>query len=31
MEAKSYSMLSPLYTLDQEDTFTGIDKLQGFL
>ena len=31
MEAKSYSMLSPLYTLDQEDTFTGIDKLQVFI
>ena len=24
-------MLSPLYTLDQEDTFTGIDKLQVFI
>ena len=31
MEAKSYSMLSPLFTLDQEDTFTGIDKLQVFI
>ena len=31
MEAKSYSMLSPLYTLDQEDTLTGIDKLQVFI
>ena len=31
MEAKSYFMLSPLYTLDQEDTFTGIDKLQVFI
>ena len=27
MEAKSYYMLSPLYTLDQDETFTGIDKL----
>ena len=31
MEAKSYYMLSPLYTLDQDDTFTGIDKLQVFI
>ena len=31
MEAKSYYMLSPLYTLDQEDTYTGIDKLQVFI
>ena len=31
MEAKSYFMLSPIYTLDQEDTFTGIDKLQLFI
>tara|TARA_B100001057_G_scaffold122231_1_gene121084 strand:+ start:381 stop:1163 length:783 start_codon:yes stop_codon:yes gene_type:complete len=31
MEAKSYFMLSPLYTLDQEDTMTGIDKLQIFI
>jgi len=31
MEAKSYFMLSPLYTLDQEDTYTGIDKLQIFI
>ena len=31
MEAKSYFMLSPLYTLDQDDTFTGIDKLQVFI
>ena len=31
IEAKSYFMLSPLYTLDQEDTFTGIDKLQVFI
>ena len=31
MEAKSYYMLSPRYTLDQEDTFTGIDKLQVFI
>ncbi|MEK9755647.1 MAG: outer membrane protein assembly factor BamD [Bacteroidota bacterium] len=31
MEAKSYYMLSPLYTLDQEDTYTGIDKFQIFI
>tara|TARA_B100000900_G_C20525400_1_gene693954 strand:- start:529 stop:1311 length:783 start_codon:yes stop_codon:yes gene_type:complete len=31
MEAKSYYMLSPLYTLDQDDTLTGIDKLQVFI
>ena len=31
MEAKSYFMLSPLYTLDHDDTFTGIDKLQVFI
>tara|TARA_B100000575_G_scaffold277849_1_gene264561 strand:- start:1153 stop:1935 length:783 start_codon:yes stop_codon:yes gene_type:complete len=31
MEAKSYFMLSPLYTLDQDDTLTGIDKLQIFI
>ena len=31
MEAKSYYMLSPLYTLDQDDTYTGIDKLQVFI
>ena len=31
MEAKSYFMLSPIYTLDQEDTLTGIDKLQVFI
>jgi len=31
MEAKSYFMLSPLYTLDQDDTYTGIDKLQVFI
>ena len=31
MEAKSYFMLSPPYTLDQDDTFTGIDKLQVFI
>ena len=24
-------MLSPIYTLDQDDTFTGIDKLQVFI
>jgi outer membrane protein assembly factor BamD len=26
--AKSYSMLSPVYSLDQTDTFKAIDKLQ---
>ena len=31
MEAKSYYMLSPLYTLDQEDTYTAIDKFQIFI
>ena len=31
MDAKSYYMLSPLYTLDQDDTYTGIDKLQVFI
>jgi len=31
MEAKSYYMLSPPYTLDQEDTYTGIDKFQIFI
>ena len=31
MEAKSYFMLSPIYTLDQDDTFTGIDKLKCLL
>jgi outer membrane protein assembly factor BamD len=29
--AKSYSMLSPVYTLDQTDTFKAIDKLQTFI
>ena len=31
MEAKSYFMLSHIYTLDQDDTLTGIDKLQVFI
>ena len=31
MEAKSYFMLSPLYTLDQDDTVTAIDKFQVFI
>ena len=31
MEAKSYYMLSPLHTLDQDDTYKGIDKLQVFI
>ena len=30
-EEKSFYMLSPLYTLDQDDTYTGIDKLQVFI
>lgn len=29
--AKSYSMLSPAYSLDQVDTFKAIDKLQAFI
>lgn len=29
--AKSYSMLSPLYSLDQTDTFKAIEKLQNFI
>ncbi len=29
--AKSYSMLSPVYSLDQKDTFKAIDKLQDFI
>jgi outer membrane protein assembly factor BamD len=29
--AKCFSMLSPLYSLDQTDTFKAIDKLQGFI
>ncbi len=29
--AKSYSMLSPVYSLDQTDTTKGIDKLQAFI
>ncbi len=29
--AKSYSMLSPVYTLDQKDTDKAIDKLQTFI
>lgn len=29
--AKSYSMLSPRYSLDQTDTFKAIDKLQYFI
>jgi outer membrane protein assembly factor BamD len=29
--AKCYSMLSPVYSLDQVDTFKGIDKLQAFI
>jgi outer membrane protein assembly factor BamD len=29
--AKCFSMLSPIYSLDQTDTFKAIDKLQGFI
>lgn len=29
--AKSYSMLSPVFSLDQTDTFKAIDKLQVFI
>ena len=29
--AKSYSMLSPVYSLDQTETFKAIDKLQTFI
>lgn len=29
--AKSYSTLSPVYSLDQTDTFKAIDKLQSFI
>ncbi|MDD5151482.1 MAG: outer membrane protein assembly factor BamD [Flavobacterium sp.] len=29
--AKSFSMLSPIYSLDQTDTFKAIDKLQSFI
>jgi outer membrane protein assembly factor BamD len=29
--AKSYSMLSPVFSLDQTDTFKAIDKLQAFI
>lgn len=29
--AKSFSMLSPTYSLDQTDTFKAIDKLQAFI
>ena len=28
---KSYSMLSPVYSLDQTDTYKAIDKLQAFI
>ena len=31
MAAKSYYMLSPRYSLDQQDTYKAIDKLQIFL
>jgi outer membrane protein assembly factor BamD len=27
---KSYSMLSPIYSLDQTDTYKAIDKITGF-
>jgi outer membrane protein assembly factor BamD len=29
--AKSYSMLSPVYSIDQTDTFKAIEKLQAFI
>lgn len=29
--AKSYYELSPRYSLDQEDTYTALEKLQGFI
>jgi outer membrane protein assembly factor BamD len=29
--SKSYSMLSPVYSLDQTETFKAIDKLQAFI
>ena len=29
--AKCYALLSPVYTLDQTDTFKAIDKLQAFI
>lgn len=29
--AKSYFELSPRYSLDQKDTYTALDKLQGFI
>ena len=31
MEGKSYFMLSPIFSLDQDDTNTAIDKLQIFI
>jgi outer membrane protein assembly factor BamD len=31
LSAKSYSTLSPVYSLDQADTFKAIDKLQAFI
>jgi len=30
-EAKSYYMQSPRYSIDQRDTYTAINKLQGFI
>ena len=29
--AQSYSMLSPVYSIDQTDTFKAIEKIQGFI
>ncbi|REG99693.1 outer membrane protein assembly factor BamD [Flavobacterium aquicola] len=29
--AKSYAMLSPVYSIDQTDTFKAIEKVQGFI
>ncbi|MFL9843907.1 outer membrane protein assembly factor BamD [Flavobacterium rhizosphaerae] len=31
LSAKSYSMLSPRYSLDQEDTYRALDRLQAFI
>ncbi|PKB18167.1 outer membrane protein assembly factor BamD [Flavobacterium sp. 5] len=31
LAAKSYSMLSPVYSIDQTDTFKAIEKIQGFI
>ncbi|WP_278035538.1 outer membrane protein assembly factor BamD [Flavobacterium nitratireducens] len=31
LAAKSYAILSPVYSLDQADTFKAIEKMQGFI